>query len=375
MPQLEPRITISPGDRCEYRTDAAKPATCAAMHRPTSGARPPVNDAMFVADIRASRSRDEREPEIARGTPRLPEDDADVTPAGSRTNRLLSSWWWSALALAGLLVGVMAFISDPAPHVPARPAGRLLLELPDEVWAIASVAGSLAIMLWFAFLIALARRHQKNPEKGRSLWGVLVFSLIVTGVALWHRELPQNFFLRPPDQTALLEEQKASHPNLDGPAISLPLFTGVVGALFVGAAIASLGVACLVVFGDRLAEWWGRTRAERHPLATAVDESLDDLGGEMDPRLAIIRCYRRFEVVLASSRFPRAPWQTPLEFMRKALARLPVPPMAVERLTRLFERARFSNEVLSPSDRDVAWSSLVEIRQRLELEEHHGRPR
>ena len=298
-----------------------------------------------------------------------------MTPVGSRTNRSLSSWWWSALALAGLLLGVMAVISDPSRDRSERPASRLLLELPDEVWGIASVAGSLAIMLWFAFLIALARRHQKNPEKGRSLWGVLIFSLIVTGVALWHRDLPQGLLLRSPDQYALIEDQKTPHPNMDGPAISLPLFTSVVAALFVGAAIASLGIAFLVIFGDRLAEWWGRTTAERHPLAAAVDESLDDLGGEVDARLAIIRCYRRFELVLARSRFPRAPWQTPLEFMREALARLPLPAVAVERLTRLFERARFSNEALSPSDRDVAWRSLLEIRQRLEAEDQRGRPR
>jgi cbb3-type cytochrome oxidase subunit 3 len=298
-----------------------------------------------------------------------------MTPFGSRPTRSLTSWWWSTLALAGLLVGVMAFISDPSRDGSERPASRLLLELPDEIWGIASVAGSLAIMLWFGFLIALARRHQKKSEKGRPLWGVLVFSIIVTGVALWHRDLPQGLLLRPTDQYALIEEQKTEQPNMDGPAISLPLFTGVIGALLVGAAVASLGIACLVIFGDRLAEWWGRTRTERHPLAAVVDESLDDLGGEADARLAIIRCYRRFEVVLASLRFPRAPWQTPLEFMREALARLPVPPVAVERLTRLFERARFSNEALSPDDRDVAWHSLIEIRQRLEAEEPDGRPR
>src|SRR5262245_51129699 len=126
----------------------------------------------------------------------------------------MSSWCWSALALAGLLAGVMAFISDPSRDGSERPAGRLLLELPDEVWAIASVAGSLAIMLWFAFLIALARRHQKNPEMGRSLWGVLVFSLIVTGVALWHGDLPPNLFLRPPDQSAVLGQQKTPSPHM-----------------------------------------------------------------------------------------------------------------------------------------------------------------
>ena len=298
-----------------------------------------------------------------------------MTPVGPRTGRSLPSLWWPALALGGLLVGVMALISEPARDGSEHPASRLLLDLPDTVWGLVSIVGSLAIMLWFAFLLALARRHQKDPKAGRSLWGVLIFSLIVTAVALWHRDMPQGLFLRPPDQQTMLDEQNTMRRGMEGPAISLPLFTGVVGALLVGAAIASLGIACLVLFGDRLAEWWGRTPGERHPLAAAVAESLDDLDGEVDARLAIIRCYRRFEQVLASSRFPRAPWQTPLEFMRDALARLPLPPVAVERLTRLFERARFSNEPLALTDRDTAWGALLEIRQRLDAEERNGRTR
>ncbi len=61
--------------------------------------------------------------------------------------------------------------------------------------------------------------------------------------------------------------------------------------------------------------------------------------------------------------------------MRDALARLPLPPSAVERLTRLFERARFSNEPLAGSDRDTAWSSLIEIRRSLEAKAGDGRAR
>lgn len=295
--------------------------------------------------------------------------------AVSRTGRALSSLGWPALALCGLLVGIMALVSEPGRDGSGRPASRLLLDLPDTVWGVASALGSVAIMLWFAFLIALARRHQKDPGGGRSLWSVVVFSLIITAVALWHRDLPPGLLLRPPVQESMLDEDKTSRPGLDGPAISLPFFTGMVGALLIGAAIASVGIACLVLFGDRLAEWWGRTHGPRHPLAVAVEESLDDLGSETDARRAIIRCYRRFEHVLASSRFPRAPWQTPLEFMRDALARLPLPPLAVERITRLFERARFSNEPLALTDRDLAWGSLLEIRQCLEGEERHGRTR
>ena len=128
-----------------------------------------------------------------------------------------------------------------------------------------------------------------------------------------------------------------------------------------------LALAGLVLFGDRLAEWWTRpVPAPPHPLAVAVDESLDDLIVETDPRPAIIRCYRRFEQVLARSDVPRAPWQTPVEFMRAALGRLPLPGEATERLTSLFELARFSQEPLGPTDRDAARDALGRIRQSLE---------
>src|SRR5439155_6262909 len=142
------------------------------------------------------------------------EDDADVTPVGPRTGRSLSSVWWPALALGGLLVGIMALMSEPS-REGSGPAGRLLLDLPAAVWGVATVAGSLAIMLWFAFLLALARRHQKDPKAGRSLWSVLIFSLIVTAVALWHRDLPQGLLLRPPDPQAMLDEQKTTRPAMD----------------------------------------------------------------------------------------------------------------------------------------------------------------
>jgi hypothetical protein len=251
---------------------------------------------------------------------------------------------------------------------------RLLVELPQAVVTLASIAGSLAILLWFAFLVALARRRRKGGETERALWGTLFFSLIVMAAALWHRDVPGGGFFRGAWPHA--PSPMAARPGAGSATISLPLLTGAVGTLLVAAALASLSLAGLLLFGDRLADWWGRAaKAPRRPLAVAVEESLDDLQGEVDARLAIIRCYRRFEDALARSRVPRAPWQTPLEFMREALARLPLPPAAVERLTRLFERARFGNEPLARTDRDTAWGSLVEIGRSLEATERDDRAR
>ena len=106
-----------------------------------------------------------------------------------------------------------------------------------------------------------------------------------------------------------------------------------------------------VAFGDRLARRDERRRGPGRalPLAAAVEDSLEDLRAEPDPRRAIIRCYARFERAAADSGVERKPWLTPMEFMREALRRLPLPRAAVPTLTGLFELARFSHHALGPS--------------------------
>jgi hypothetical protein len=276
--------------------------------------------------------------------------------------------------VGGLVVGVIALSSLPGRDGSDSPAARLLVDLPQAVGALAAAAGSLALLLWFAFLLALARRRRQDPQTGRALWGTLLFSLLVTAFAMKHRDLPEGLFTRWPGSHGPAGWLPAP-PTIAPPSVALPLFTGVVGALVVMAALAGLGLTGWLLFGERLGGWWGSATAARRPLVHAVDESLDDLHGALDPRLAILRCYRRFEEALARSRVPRAPWQTPLEFMREALGRLPLPPPAVEQLTRLFERARFSDEPLAAADRDSAWSALGEIRRSLEATDGDGRAR
>ena len=105
------------------------------------------------------------------------------------------------------------------------------------------------------------------------------------------------------------------------------------------------------------------------PLSEAVQDGLDDLASEPDARAAIIRCYRRFERVAARARVVKAPWQTPDEFMREALRRLVLPHRAVDRLTRLFELARFSAHPLGSAERDTARACLEDIKSELEREE------
>ena len=153
--------------------------------------------------------------------------------------------------------------------------------------------------------------------------------------------------------------------------VSLPWLGWTVGLVALVVALLMLAIALVVLFAERVAAWLaGPAPAdEADALLEVVDEGLDDLDDVPEPRAAIIAAYRRFERAAARSRVRRAPWQTAGEFMREAQRHLPIPALAVERLTRLFELARFSDHPVRGSDRDLARACLEEIRAALVTEE------
>jgi len=169
----------------------------------------------------------------------------------------------------------------------------------------------------------------------------------------------------------------AEAPAPEIPVVSLPWLGWLLGLVGLVAGLASLAVALVLLFAERIADWLERRdrRATAEPLREVVEESLDDLTAETDPRTAIIRCYRRFERFAAEARVPRAPWQTSSEFVREALSRLALPRIPVEQLTWLFELARFSDHPLEPGELDRARACLEAIRAALEPEgaDHVGR--
>lgn len=301
--------------------------------------------------------------------------------AGSVTVRspLRGSDALAALGGLGLVVALAALmdtqpgLGDDALQV------RIRFTVPDVLVLASAATFALAGII----LVAIARRRRKageeieaEPEALRLPWWakalVEVFLLLPIVVAIAVLWLDGGRIA-----AALLSWGRGLF-SLDGPTaaggpeipvVAVPWLGWGVGLLALIVALATLALALLLLFGERLASWWlaRQARAERvEPLIEAVDDSLDDLGSEPDPRAAIIRCYRRFEQVAARARVPRPRWQTPDEFMRNALARLPLPPQAVEQLTRLFERARFSHHPVWFVDRDRARAALEDIRTALE---------
>lgn len=292
-------------------------------------------------------------------------------PARADGRGAVSALVWPFVTMTSLLVGMIALASDPARTGEGPPASRLLLDIPDALATLAVASSALAVMLLLAFALALARRSGKAQEVRRALWGMALLPFVLMIATLWHGGLLERLSLSwsgfDAPGTGPGETDRGS-----APPTSVPIFTAAVGALLLGAGLASLGAVGWILFGDRLKRWTARAIAMREPLVGAVEDSLGDLRLEADARRAIIRCYRRFEHALARARLPRAPWQTPLEFMREVLGRLPLPPGAVQQLTGLFELARFSDEPLTPADRDAAWEALLQIRASLPAGEGRG---
>ena len=96
-----------------------------------------------------------------------------------------------------------------------------------------------------------------------------------------------------------------------------------------------------------------------------MDESLDDLRAEPDPRRAVIAAYARLERVLAAHRLPRRPAEAPLEYLGRMLAELSVSPEAARRLTDLFERAKFSQHAVGTEMKEEAIAALETVRDDL----------
>jgi hypothetical protein len=102
------------------------------------------------------------------------------------------------------------------------------------------------------------------------------------------------------------------------------------------------------------------------PVADAVvavlDEALDDLGDERDPRGAVIAAYARMEDVLAEHGLGRRPAETPYEYLARVLGDLRASERSARRLTELFEWAKFSTHEVSERMRSEAVGCLTRLR-------------
>jgi hypothetical protein len=293
----------------------------------------------------------------------------------------------SLIAGFGLSLALAGVLASPEGTPIERVATRVFLSLPDWLIVTAGAAFSIAGLVLVAVVLAAGRRRQseneyelsRQPQKTSPLVVVLLVLLALApgammgGVLLW---LALSDVSVVPGPGMTMDERALSglgSPDQPPLVPASPLTSGLIGALALLAGLGSLGFALWLGLAGRLLPRPGAAKEQPARLAQAVEESLDDLRREPDARAAILKIYRHFERALAGAAVPRRPWQTPTEFMRAVLSRLPLPPSPVRSLTGLFEIARFSRHPVGEAERESAWRSLTEIRAALDTPtEPHG---
>jgi hypothetical protein len=148
---------------------------------------------------------------------------------------------------------------------------------------------------------------------------------------------------------------------LPTPPIDWVVVLTVFGVAFVGFAAA----ARMVVHSNKAVR---REVEAREALAAILDDTLDDLRAEPDPRKAVIACYSRMERSLASYGLPRRPFEAPEEYLGRVLEELQSGSPSARRLTRLFERAKFSEHSIDASMKGEAIEAVSELRSELTAE-------
>jgi uncharacterized membrane protein YidH (DUF202 family) len=115
--------------------------------------------------------------------------------------------------------------------------------------------------------------------------------------------------------------------------------------------------------GDALAEH----------LADALDDTLDDLRAEPDPRRAVVAAFARLERTLAAAGAPRARAETADEYVARVLQQLEVHADAITRLAGLFDQAKFSQHRIDLAMKEDAISALEHVRDELRAAARRGR--
>jgi hypothetical protein len=113
-------------------------------------------------------------------------------------------------------------------------------------------------------------------------------------------------------------------------------------------------------------------------VAGALDDALDDLRAEPDPRRAIVAAYARLERVLAANGVVRRPSETADEYLARVLSDLALTPGAIGHLTALFSEAKFSLHEVDSTMKESAIAAVEEVRDELQAvrdaREHQAAP-
>lgn len=280
------------------------------------------------------------------------------------------------LALAGIaltvLLGIVAWVSrghvSPAGNgAHNRGASQALANAVFTVFVIAMVIGVLGLLYVQSIKKGESRRGEFRLKP--LIFSLFFFAAVVIGMVVAYHHLGHNKGAKQVQTHVLSGNHAGTKGNKHkadlttaphSPSFNWPLAAGVFALIF--------GVSLMaLIASSRRRSKLAKEVTVALELAAVLDETLDDLRNEADPRKAVIAAYARMEKILAVHDYARRPSEAPGEYLRRVLVDLRITEEAVSRLTALFERAKFSEHEIGPDAKEEAIDALVELRDQLRV--------
>lgn len=275
------------------------------------------------------------------------------------------------LVLLGLLlaVAVASTGSVPVGSGWTRPPSHRFVDVMVSLFLVWMVLGTILLVLLLANRRGMLAKAVAERNRGRRRDAVIAaavgFGLLALFIRwIWGKsDRGQTIFdrLRPGARRADLDVPGAA------PRYEPEFATGPV--LIVLALLAIAIIFWAVAYRARRRNLPPISESLIPTLTDLLDDTLDDLRAEADPRRAVIGAYARMEQALAAYGLPRAPSEAPDEYLRRIFADLEVSRRAVSRLTALFAWAKFSGHDVAPEMKEDAIDALEAVRNELRAAE------
>jgi Domain of unknown function (DUF4129) len=280
--------------------------------------------------------------------------------------------WRSVLAVGGLLAFLAIVAVAAAGHAPSggasRPSTGVPTLLADYMTTLAILVMPVGVVLivWAALM---SRVYKDVPLKTTKTFPMNVkprplvqVAVIIGLIAFFVRFHPfDNGGQRAggsqgtPTATKKANDQRREYePQFRW----LPMI--VVGSLILGIS------GAMAVMAARRQRELIAARPIQETLAEVLDETIDDLRREEDPRKAVIGAYANMERTLAARGVPRRKSEAPAEYLARILDVVSASGHSVRRLTRLFSRARYSPHEIDAQMKEEAIDALTGLRAELQ---------
>jgi hypothetical protein len=281
------------------------------------------------------------------------------------------------LAIVGIaltvLLGVVAFVArghvSPAGNgAHDRGASQALANAVFTIFVIAMVAGLLVLV----YVQGVRKRDMsRQPFRIKPLLAsLLFFAVVVVGMVVAYHHLghgpredkraPLRFDKRQQHLSKADKKKLEVAKNPHSPSFNWELAAGIFALVF------ALSGGVLIASNRRRSKLLKEVTVHKELMAM-LDETLDDLRNEADPRRAVIAAYARMELILAAHDLGRRPSEAPMEYLRRVLVDLRITEEAVSKLTSLFERAKFSEHLIDAEAKEEAIDALVALRDQLRV--------